>query len=60
MAEKPKGKGWKLYRCTNASHAPYLKEGAEYWLRKVRNGWLEDAGMSRFAQFRFAEISTNE
>ena len=57
--EKPKGKGWKRYRCVNATHAPYLTEGEFYWLRTGRNGWLEDVGCSRFAQFRFQLADDN-
>lgn len=56
MTEKPKGKGWKQYVCVNATAAPYLKAGETYWLRKARNGWLEDNGLSRFAAFRFQEL----
>lgn len=51
--ERPKGEGWRLYRCVNAEHAPYLDEGGHYWLRRVSHDRLEDVGATRFARFRF-------
>lgn len=55
---RPPGTGWRLYRCTNNTHAPYLTTGALYWLRLTRNGWLDDVGASRFSQHRFEEVTS--